>query len=210
MKYIFALFLVILSFQQVGPERKFVHTNLNLQFEKFMKAYEHVRKWEGNYSNLIHDSGGETYAGITRKFNGEWDGWEELDKYKKSNNVKWNSFIPEMEVHVKSYYYNEWKKGHYDQINDQTVAAYLFDYRNTGIIAIKHAQQILIRHGYKIKLNFRMDINTVTAINKMNPKIFLDELMESRKDFYYNVTVKKPEMEIYLKGWINRAESIIS
>lgn len=204
------LFALVSSALKLGPEEQIKKEMVNDEFENFMKAYSHIRKWEGNYSDLEHDAGGETYAGITRRFNKNWKGWEELDKFKKTNGVKWNSFVPEMEVYVKSYYHEKWKKGHYDKINDNIVAAYLFDYANSGNVAIKHTQRILMKHGHDVKLNYRMDMRTVNAINKMNPEIFLMELKTIRKQFYINVTLKKPETEIFLKGWIKRAESIIS
>lgn len=210
MRHILAILLVIIYIPQVGPEKEMKTKYVDMEFENFMKAYSHVRKWEGNYSHLVHDSGGETYAGITRKFNPDWEGWNELDEFKKSNEVKWNTHIPEMEVFVKRYYYRKWKEGHYDKIKNFVVAAYLFDYSNTGIIAIKHTKEILIENGYDVKANHKLDLKTVEAINKMNPIEFLAQLMTIRKEFYYNVTLKKPEMEIYLKGWMNRAESIVS
>ena len=96
-------------------------------YPMFLESYSHVRKWEGNYSYLQDDRGGETYAGITRTFNGDWEGWEVVDEYKGDSSVKWNQKIDNVEIHVMQYYYSVWLKDGYHKINDPIVRDYLFD-----------------------------------------------------------------------------------
>jgi lysozyme family protein len=210
MKYLLSLVIVMGFYTSISMEPKVNHDYISPEYQRFLNAYKHVRSWEGNYSNLEYDAGGETYAGITRNFNKDWAGWDILDEEKKTLKIEWNTYVPELEEHVVEYYYTKWIKGLYHRIKDPIIASYLFDYANTGIVAIKHTQQILIQYGHPVTVNYRMDMRTINAINRMNPSVFLMELKEARINFYNRVSQKKPELEIYLKGWTNRAESIIS
>jgi lysozyme family protein len=208
-KYFLTLVCVLYLYTNIGVEPLLNYDPL-FHFKKFLKAYKHVRKWEGNYSNLAYDKGGETYGGITKNFNPNWTGWEELERYKKDSVISWNEYIPDMERHTIQYYYDIWMKHGYYRIKEPVVANYVFDYRNTGIVAIKHIQQVLYEHGYNVKITKVMDDNTIDAINKINPIIFILHLQEVRKNFYISVAERNPDLEIYLKGWIRRANYISS
>ena len=41
-----------------------------------------IEGYEGNYSNDKDDPGGETYKGISRNMNKDWEGWKIIDSYK--------------------------------------------------------------------------------------------------------------------------------
>ena len=208
-KTIILTLVIIFSEYKTGNEKQFEMVNINY-YPMFIESYKHVRKWEGNYSYLQDDRGGETYAGITRTFNGDWEGWEVVDEYKGDSSVKWNQKIDNVEIHVMQYYYSVWLKDGYHKINDPIVRDYLFDYRNTGLVAYKHVKEILIDMGFT-NLNSRpvMDESTINAINKSNPMIFILRLQEIRRDYYERVADTKPELRKYLKGWLNRANDII-
>jgi len=178
------------------------------EFVDFWEAYNHVRKWEGNYSNLPFDKGGETYGGITRNFNKGWNGWEDFDKHKQDCVVYWNKHIPELEKWVEDYYYTRWVNDGYDLLNNQAIANYLFDYRNTGIIAYKHVNQILKSKGYKVDVTYNMDNNTINALNNIPSEIFIKDLRRVRKNYYYGVVERNPQLKIYLNGWIKRANDL--
>lgn len=48
----------------------------------FKTALNKVLKWEAGYVNDPDDSGGETFAGVSRKNNRTWKGWALIDKHK--------------------------------------------------------------------------------------------------------------------------------
>ena len=50
---------------------------------KFDIEFDKVVLAEGGYVNDKDDNGGETYLGISRKFNPNWKGWTIVDKIKK-------------------------------------------------------------------------------------------------------------------------------
>lgn len=50
--------------------------NFDVYYPKLMKS-------EGGYVFDKDDLGGETYKGISRKYNPNWIGWKKIDEYKK-------------------------------------------------------------------------------------------------------------------------------
>ena len=53
----------------------------------FKRAFKHIIEvFEGKYSNDADDPGGETYKGISRKMNENFEGWKIIDRYKEQKN----------------------------------------------------------------------------------------------------------------------------
>ena len=50
--------------------------DFDIEFEKVVVA-------EGGYVNNPNDNGEETYLGISRKHNPDWDAWREIDNIKR-------------------------------------------------------------------------------------------------------------------------------
>lgn len=48
----------------------------------FGDAFKKLSIKEGGYVNDKDDAGGETYRGISRKYNPTWQGWTMIDSYK--------------------------------------------------------------------------------------------------------------------------------
>jgi len=178
------------------------------EFDRFLAAYVNVRKWEGNYSNLKDDKGGETYGGISRTYNGDWRGWELVDDLKNDTTIHWNHYIPDVEKLVIDYYFTKWVEEGFYKINDPFIANYVFDYNNTGVVAMRHVQQVLRHHNYDVDMTLRLDDKTIRALNTINPLIFVLHLKEVRKEYYERVADRNPELEKFLKGWIKRANNI--
>jgi len=68
----------------------------------FNKALENLLGFEKGYANTSNDSGGETYAGISRVYHPEWKGWKIVDEYKRNEkdfkkllngNIKLNQLV---------------------------------------------------------------------------------------------------------------------
>ena len=53
----------------------------------FDNAFAHTQTNEGGYANNKADLGGETYAGISRKYHPKWSGWAIVDELKKYGTV---------------------------------------------------------------------------------------------------------------------------
>lgn len=177
-------------------------------FSMFMDSYSNLRKWEGNYSYLPDDKGGETYAGISRNYNPNWDGWEILDQYKKDSVVCWNVYIDAIEPCVIDYYFSVWMGDKYYLIKDPIVRDYLFDYRNTGTIAYIHLCKVLNEMGYNVCVSTPLTEDIILVLNTVDQQIFITKLQEERTNFYERVAARYPMLQKYLRGWINRANNI--
>ena len=134
-------------------------------------AYNKVIKVEGGYVNDPDDAGGETYMGISRKFNPNVKFWKVIDEIKSKNKSitnkeintilkKNNSIIGE----IKNIYKNKyWDKLYLDNLNSQKVAEELFDTAvNMGVnVAIK-----ILQNALKVKTDGKMTNDLIKIINE--------------------------------------------
>jgi lysozyme family protein len=99
---------------------------------EFKIAYQNTSKVEGGYANDKHDSGGETWKGISRNNEKNWNGWKIVDVYKKLPNFPDNlNNSAELQNEVMSVYKeNYWDALNLDFISDQRMANELYD---TGV-----------------------------------------------------------------------------
>lgn len=126
--------------------------NYELEFSKLILV-------EGGYTNDKDDAGGETYLGISRKFNPAWSGWKQVDEVKKkfptytnkqlTNVLKANNILTNS---ARQYYkVKYWDKLKLDNENNQELAHQMFD---TGVnMGLTIAKQIYDR--IKVKRNER-------------------------------------------------------
>lgn len=79
----------------------------------FKTAYAPLKQYEGGYANNPADRGGETYAGIARKFYPGWPGWATVDRVKKgfdsvSTVNRLLAAEPHLSAQVEDFYRTEW------------------------------------------------------------------------------------------------------
>ena len=134
-------------------------------------AYNKVIKVEGGYVNDPDDAGGETYMGISRKFNPNAKFWKIIDEIKSINkNItnkemntilkKNNSIIGE----IKNIYKNKyWDKLYLDNLNSQKIAEELFDTAvNMGVsVAIK-----ILQNSLRVKTDGKMTNDLIKIVNE--------------------------------------------
>lgn len=135
---------------------------------KFIDAYKKVLNNEGIYSNDPDDAGGETYKGISRKANPNWNGWISIDAIKKAHPTTFKGILkktPELEKKVQELYKDKyWDCFELDDVPNQLVAEQMFDTAvNQGqTAAIKFAQRVLdLRETGKWSLDL---LNKLVAI----------------------------------------------
>lgn len=175
----------------------------------FKLAYPIIKDSEGGYVNDSLDSGGETYAGISRKWNPNWLGWLIIDKAKRDvsfkNSLKSNQYLENL---VEEFYKEKyWDKIKGDMITSQKIANVIIDFGiNAGIsIAVKMAQKIsgTVQDGV-------IGVNTLQSFEKISESEFLNKYADLRIDYYNDIVIRRPDQARFLTGWINRANKFRS
>lgn len=173
----------------------------------FLTTYKKViEPLERGYVNLPNDKGGETYKGIARNFQPQWDGWVSIDFEKRTRykgGIPRFTEFPNIDYLVVDFYDKKWKRNRMSEINNQNIANLLFDYMihsGTGT-AVKAIQNIL-----GVKVDGIIGPITLGAINSTNPNKLFSKLLEQREKFLDRLIMSDPTQEIFRKGWSNRLE----
>lgn len=135
----------------------------------FITAYKKkTAPFEGGYSFVPGDNGGETYMGISRKFHPKWDGWPIVDRHKplKHGEIIKSDMLAKMVM--KFYMKTYWDAVGGDKIKDQNIAEWLFDF---GVNAGKRTSIKKIQKILNIPITGKVDETTIDAIN--NPGKYL-------------------------------------
>ncbi len=157
---------------------------------------------EGNYCDTPGDSGGETYQGVSRKYNGTWPGWATVDATKKKLGLsspvpqpKWAALNAELvpnaalSANVKQLYRaNYWDALHLDGVRSQSVAEQLADHGiNAGPKQPIRMLQYLLNtlYGHSLGIDGQMGPQTIAALNAVSAPLFYLSLVEMRQAYYY-------------------------
>ena len=170
----------------------------------FLKALELTLHNEGGYSKIKEDKGGETYCGISKVYNPEWLGWKIInnitnkykDVFKINEMIKNNPVIRE---EVENFYYdNYWEKNNLEDLENQKLANFVFDFCVNSGQAIMIIQRVL-----KIKDDNICGKETIKALNEFVDKkgdAGINELVNARIEY----VTKLAGFDTFGKGWINR------
>lgn len=191
--------------------------NFKISYE-LLKRWENIETKEGLivYSNHKLDKGGETVLGVARKIHPNLSIWEEVDKLTKkylqngtkkdlillSNKILENENITK----VVEYFFenNYWKKLKCDFIEHQDFASNIFLLGvNAGVKrAIKVGQQ-----SCNIAIDGIIGKQTINAWKTAGDKE-CKKFTEIEIKYYKSLVDKDKSQEVFLKGWINRANTI--
>jgi len=177
----------------------------------FEQAIKETLAHEGYYANHANDKGGETYRGIARNYHPTWEGWPIVDREKKilgplKNNHKVDHPLIEGYV-IKFYKQKFWDKIHLDKVKDPNMQHIIFDaYVNSGGNGIKVLQNTLNKSfGKNLKVDGAQGLQTIAAINSVNPQSLFNAYKQAREDYYRQIAHGKNS--VFLKGWLNRINS---
>jgi lysozyme family protein len=159
----------------------------------FEIAYSRTLKAEGGYklTNSTNDNGGQTYAGVSRKFHPNWAGWQSIDRGETPSTDLVRDF------------YNEqfWLPIKGNAIFDQGIANNIYDFAvNTGI----KPATILAQTVAGVEADGVLGIKSLTAINALDPQGFKLAYSIAKIARYRDIVTKDPSQKKWLLGWINR------
>lgn len=163
---------------------------------------------EGGYSNRKADNGGETYRGVTRKNNPDWEGWAMLAPLKPKNGDIFNH-AGLKEAVADLYYKKYFKANKFDEIESPIVALCLFDLAVNGGYSVAVVQAALISAiGSNIKKDGEFGPKTLAAINSANPLVLCKAINDYRETRFHRIVERDASQEVFLEGWINRVRKL--
>jgi lysozyme family protein len=188
----------------------------------FLEAYNITRKIEGGYANDPDDPGGETYRGISRRYNKSWPGWRIVDSNRSKPgfpNILYNN--TELDRLVKFFFKDKyWDKNLLDELSSQQIANEMFDTGvNLGVVEaakfLQEALNVLNKNG-KIYSDIVEDghvgSNTIDAFKAClayKGEAYLYKVMNVMQGYYYIRRMRlSPSQEKYAYGWLDRVNFI--
>lgn len=159
----------------------------------FSVAFERMIANEGGYKlhTISGDTGGQTYAGIARNANPNWEGWRNIDAGE----------VPDKAMVSLFYLSNYWKPVKGDEIVSQEIANSVFDFAvNAGTGMARRIAQIAIQ----VTPDGLFGPVTIAAINAINPEIFVLRYALAKIARYRDIVTKNRAQIKFMLGWINR------
>jgi len=153
--------------------------------ELFNRCIKVVLKSEGGYVWHKSDPGGETNYGITKLFFPDED-------------IKNLTKIRAMELYYKYY----WKPMRLDGINSEPLVLQIFD---MGVNAGKSRAIKMIQKIVGVETDGYCGPITKAHINSHEAPLEL--FKQARRNYYTNLAKRKPEMKVFLKGWLARVDN---
>lgn len=198
-----------------------IQQKVTISMANYNEAYEKTCAHEGGYVFDPDDAGGETYKGVSRRYNPSWPGWKLIDDIKANNGnnnlSKQLDNNTDLQEQVRSFYKQlYWDQFWGDSVPDQAIANELFDTSvNLGVRrAVKYLQTglNLLNRNQKNYNDIGVDgffgPGTLGALNKylkQDPCAPLVKIMNTLQGMHYITYMEKnPAQEKYARGWLNR------
>lgn len=181
-------------------------------------AYKAVRTVEAGFANDPDDPGKRTYAGVSEKSWPNWAGWSIINQYDHSGitlpalNSVLNSNVKLQQLVLDFYKQNFWDILKLDLIQDQNIAAELFDTGvNMGLtIAAGFLQRCLNAFSYKqnyalLTVDGQIGSKTIEAINgHTQTKTIFKALNCLQGERYITLSEHNSVLKKYMASWYSR------
>ncbi|MCR4341660.1 MAG: hypothetical protein NUW01_17430 [Gemmatimonadaceae bacterium] len=161
-----------------------------------------ILRREGGFSNYANDRGGATKFGVTQKTLSAW-----LGRPVSVDEVRNMEEATAREIYERDYYTGP----RIDTLPEQ-IRPLVFDCAvNHGPRqAIKFVQRVINLAGFgPVSVDGALGPKTREAANlaqsEMGP-LFNDAILEERRNFYRLIVARDPSQEVFLKGWLARAD----
>lgn len=177
----------------------------------YRDAINKVLDHEKGFVNHPLDKGGATNWGVTIKTYNQYMTDKTKKPYQATIDEIRNMPIGNALIIYKTLY---WDKMQGDKIKKFSIATAIFDQAiNRGVSsAVKQAQTVLKeKFAYpSISVDGIVGPQTITALNTVDEKKFLDSYLQDSISFYNKLVQNNPSQSVFLKGWLNRVESLRS
>lgn len=173
----------------------------------FMPAFRILERFEGYYSNLKTDAGGETYLGISRKYWPECRIWPMVDMEKeerKTRNLPQGYKLKNKRADgiVQAFYLDKfWNRYNLPDIHSQKTASFIF----CQVVNQASPFVVMLQHRLGVTADGKIGPKTVEAINSLNDQKSLTLSYDAAKERYGRLGEDNPNY----KGWINRIDGLM-
>jgi len=161
----------------------------------FNPAFEKMIHDEGGFqlTDIPGDRGGQTYAGIARKPNPDWAGWQFIDR---------KDFGSATQLVREFYKVNFWDRIRGDELTNQAIAETIFNFAvNTGVgVASKLAQLIV-----GVTPDGAIGAKTLERLNICTAEKFLPAYALAKIQRYVDICTKNRDQSKFLLGWVRRS-----
>jgi len=185
----------------------------------FEKAYGITAGHEGGYAHNPADTGGETYSGISRKWNPAWPGWAKVDAVtQKTRDVKsidrqLRSDAVLEEVIARFYRQNYWDTLRLSEVTSQVIAEKLYDISvNMGVrkaaLILQEALNLTNQNGRAypdISEDGQVGPTTLRMANN-HPRdwLLLKVVQALQAERYLNIMRANGTQEVFAATWFSR------
>jgi len=161
----------------------------------FLKCLDVVLRNEGGFSDHPLDPGHATMKGVTQSV---------YDHYRLSKNLPLQGVILITDDEVNDIYWTlYWLPMNLELLNDDDLALQVFDMGvNAGIrTSIKLLQRLVGATDDGL-----LGKQTADAVANYQGNV-LDDFIKRRKLFYVTLVQQKPQLRVFIKGWLNRVDN---
>ena len=153
---------------------------------------------EGGYrvTSVEHDRGGQTCAGISRRANPDWQGWQLIDKGVAADDPRVMLLIHAL------YRHRYWDVVLGDEIHNEDVALLVF---SCAVLSGARTSATLAQRACEATVDGFIGRETLKKMNAINPETFILRFTLYRINRYREIVQKDRSQGVFLLGWLNRA-----
>lgn len=167
---------------------------------RFDASFDFLMKLEGGFKlhEVEGDRGGQTYAGIARRFNPDWAGWSYIDKGE----------APPVQLVKEFYFKHYWQPCHCAEFQAPLDCSLFCCAVNMGTKKAAMLLQSSINYfngSSAIKVDGAIGPQTVSAAQEIPPRGLLSAFTVAKIARYYLIVSNDKSQRRFLLGWISRA-----
>ena len=168
---------------------------------KFWPAFVLTLAREGGYKLYTNpnDTGGMTFAGISRKWHGDWVGWQYVDKGERKSR--------RLRTEVANFYIREfWRPLNCSKIESQEKAETIFDF---GVNANWDTAASVAQACVGAKIDGEIGPLSIAAINAANEESFFKDMYIGKMVYYADVVKRNHRQKPNHAGWSARGLDVL-